>query len=1090
MSDLKECERVFDLPIEVFQFDETDSQIEVARPALKCIRRSEKAGKPLQLLKYKEHFAFIKNIGYLTKSFLCDPCGRLFKQNYLLRRHEKVCDGTNQRNTYATGVYSPQLTPLETLHQNGIDLDPKAVFPYRATFDFESYFEKNDLPKTKKENSKTATTARHVPLSVSVCSNVPSFTEPKFMRNRGSEQELIDGFVSYLEDIAAHSFLLLKEQYDDVYNQLADRQAAEEENPEKRIGQSAKTLKNTLDAYLMEMPVVGFNSGSYDLNLIKSTLFKRLNESDASESESGPIKYIVKNGNHFKAVATPTLKFLDITSYLAPGCSYAVYLKAFGVTEEKGHFPYEYLDSLQKLEETSLPPHEAFYSSLRRSNISEDEYALCQNVWRSKNMQTMADFLEWYNNKDVVPFLTAIEVQSGFYRDRGLDMLKDGIGVPGLTLRYLFKTIPSDVYFTLFSKHTKDIHTLIRQQLVGGPSIIFNRYKEKGVSLIRGDKPVETLEGFDANALYLWGIMQDMPTGHPVIRRKENDFIPCRTGKFGLLAREWLEYEAHERNVHIRHKYNGGEQRLGARNLPVDGWDPVNRVAFQFHGCRYHGCPTCELPHPFKPDVSPQTLYEKTCEITEYLREQVGVEVVEMWECEWADQKPLLPSILVFNYKYKNPIRKPWRKEGDVKTDWNTICDADIIQAIKRGALFGMIQCDIEVPDRDGLRDYFSELTPIFKNTKISRADIGAHMREFAEENKILSTPRPSLIGSYFGKQMLFATPLVRWYLSHGLVVSNVTLVLEYQPSPCFEDFGSRVSEARREGDADRSKAIIAETYKLLGNSAYGKTVTNVTKHADISFVTDDELDQHVLNPLFKKATCLSNDFHELEMHKKVLKHDLPLHIGYFVYQYAKLRMLQFYYDCLDKYVDRADFELCEMDTDSLYLVLSTDTLEEAVRPHLRRKFYRHYDKWFPAEACKKHKPDFVRVKTRGETWQPQGECCKERKAFDRRTPGLFKLEYKGDGIIALCSKTYCCFGDGVPTKTSAKGISKRLNNLVRERYLRVLRTRKSGSGQNTGFRGDGKKMYTYTQERDALSYFYGKRQVAADGVSTTPLMI
>ena len=89
----------------------------------------------------------------------------------------------------------------------------------------------------------------------------------------------------------------------------------------------------------MEMPVVGFNSGSYDLNLIKSTLFKRLNESDASESESGTIKYIVKNGNHFKAVATPTLKFLDITSYLAPGCSYAVYLKAFGVTEEKGALP-------------------------------------------------------------------------------------------------------------------------------------------------------------------------------------------------------------------------------------------------------------------------------------------------------------------------------------------------------------------------------------------------------------------------------------------------------------------------------------------------------------------------------------------------------------------------------------------------------------------------------------------------------------------------------------------------------------------------------------------------------------------------------
>ena len=200
--------------------------------------------------------------------------------------------------------------------------------------------------------------------------------------------------------------------------------------------------------------------------------------------------------------------------------------------------------------------------------------------------------------------------------------------------------------------------------------------------------------------------------------------------------------------------------------------------------------------------------------------------------------------------------------------------------------------------------------------------------------------------------------------------------------------------------------------------------------------------------------------------------------------------MLQFHYDCLDKYVDRADYELCEMDTDSLYLVLSTTTLEKAVRPHLRREFFKRYHKWFPAEACDKHRLDFVRVKSQGEPWEAQEQCCKDRKAFDRRTPGLFKLEYKGDGIVALCSKTYCAFGANAPTKTSAKGISKRLNNLVRERYLRVLRTKKSGTGINHGFRGDGKNMFTYTQERDALSYFYGKRQVAADGVSTTPLMI
>ena len=127
--------------------------------------------------------------------------------------------------------------------------------------------------------------------------------------------------------------------------------------------------------------------------------------------------------------------------------------------------------------------------------------------------------------------------------------------------------------------------------------------------------------------------------------------------------------------------------------------------------------------------------------------------------------------------------------------------------------------------------------------------------------------------------------------------------------------------------------------------------------------------------------------------------------ISNIVFQYAKLKMLSFHYDCIDKFIDRSDFELCEMDTDSLYMVLSTPTLEEAVRPELRRQFFTRFHRWFPSPCCNKHRPDFVRVKTRGEVWEAQEQCCKDRAAFDRRTPGLFKLEYKGDGIVALCSK-------------------------------------------------------------------------------------
>ena len=68
--------------------------------------------------------------------------------------------------------------------------------------------------------------------------------------------------------------------------------------------------------------------------------------------------------------------------------------------------------------------------------------------------------------------------------------------------------------------------------------------------------------------------------------------------------------------------------------------------------------------------------------------------------------------------------------------------------------------------------------------------------------------------------------------------------------------------------------------------------------------------------------------------------------------------MLQFYYDFLDHYLDRRDYELIQMDTDSMYIALSCDTLEEAVKPELKLQFEREkkqwlfWDKWSSRESC------------------------------------------------------------------------------------------------------------------------------------------
>ena len=76
-------------------------------------------------------------------------------------------------------------------------------------------------------------------------------------------------------------------------------------------------------------------------------------------------------------------------------------------------------------------------------------------------------------------------------------------------------------------------------------------------------------------------------------------------------------------------------------------------------------------------------------------------------------------------------------------------------------------------------------------------------------------------------------------------------------------------------------------------------------------------------------------EVNEIVVRKRKVVINRPFQVGIAVCQMAKLRILQFCYDCLDRYLDRRDFELMQMDTDSL----SRETLEGAVRPEMREEF-------------------------------------------------------------------------------------------------------------------------------------------------------
>ena len=407
--------------------------------------------------------------------------------------------------------------------------------------------------------------------------------------------------------------------------------------------------------------------------------------------------------------------------------------------------------------------------------------------------------------------------------------------------------------------------------------------------------------------------------------------------------------------------------------------------------------------------------------------------------------------------------------------------EKEIIQSVRDESFFGLIQCDIHTPEK--LKPKFSEMTPIFKNVEISRADIGDHMRAYCEKEGLLKQPRRGLIGSYFGKGILLITPLAKWYLDQGLEITNVKQIVEYKPVECFQNFAEKVTAARRQGDRDADSSILADSYKLLGNSAYGKTLEDLSRHKDVKYVTNSA--KLVNDPLFREQTVLGANMMEVSMAKRVVDWNLPNHIGFFVYQYAKLRMLDFYYSVVAKFIDDKDFQMAEMDTDSLYFSISGPSLDSVIKRAKRREFYSEFHKWFPSPACDTHRQEFIECKVSGEEWS-QAFCCKQRQLDDKRTPGLFKVEYEGKGCVALTSKTHFCFGD--TNKLASKGLNIRLNNLTKERYIDVLLSRRAGSGTNRGFRAIDNKILTYEQERAALPYLYTKRKVGADGLSTTPL--
>lgn len=68
----------------------------------------------------------------------------------------------------------------------------------------------------------------------------------------------------------------------------------------------------------------------------------------------------------------------------------------------KGVYPYEYMDSWEKFNETQFPLLQKFYSSVKKEHISDEDYAHPKHVFEIFKVKSLGEYHDLYLKTDVL----------------------------------------------------------------------------------------------------------------------------------------------------------------------------------------------------------------------------------------------------------------------------------------------------------------------------------------------------------------------------------------------------------------------------------------------------------------------------------------------------------------------------------------------------------------------------------------------------------------------------------------------------------------------------------------------------------------
>lgn len=233
---------------------------------------------------YENHLSYINDFSKYAQKYRCTTCDRHFKKSSDLHRHQRVCSNKT-KFLYPGGFHKAQESIFDRLDQYEIRVpEDERTFELYICYDFEALLQNVHDQSTEFLHW----TAKHVPISVSICSNEDGFTEPMCFVEPDQDQ-LVQSMVSRMSHIADRVYELAQDKWNCVFQAIDDKIVEDDEgilqqgqscefnvlnettegDPERKLRHPLCKLYGQMETYMSQVLVLGFSSAKYNINLIK-----------------------------------------------------------------------------------------------------------------------------------------------------------------------------------------------------------------------------------------------------------------------------------------------------------------------------------------------------------------------------------------------------------------------------------------------------------------------------------------------------------------------------------------------------------------------------------------------------------------------------------------------------------------------------------------------------------------------------------------------------------------------------------------------------------------------------------------------------